>query len=75
MFKGIPQQFYVARYHSLAIEKETINKDLQITASSLEDNEIMGIMHRYLSIFGIQFHPESFLTEHGKELLKNFVDL
>jgi anthranilate synthase component 2 len=60
------------RYHSLAIRRATLPKCLEVTAES-EDGEIMGVRHRELAVEGVQFHPESFLTEHGHALLKNFL--
>ena len=62
------------RYHSLAIERESCPAELEITAWC-EDGEIMGIRHKELNVQGVQFHPESILTEHGHALLKNFIDL
>jgi len=72
VFAGLPAQFTVNRYHSLAIERATCPACLQITAWS-DDGEIMGIKHRTLDIEGVQFHPESILSEHGHALLKNFL--
>jgi anthranilate synthase component 2 len=79
VFSGLPAKFTVIRYHSLAIERETIPDVLQITATT-EDGEIMGVRHRELAgtatpLEGVQFHPESILTEHGHAMLKNFLDL
>lgn len=73
VFKGLPQDFRATRYHSLAIERESIPECLEITAQS-EDGEIMGVRHRDYAVEGVQFHPESILTEHGHQLLKNFLD-
>lgn len=73
IFKGLKNPFTATRYHSLVIEKKTCPKDLLITATS-EDGEIMGVRHRTLpSLEGVQFHPESILTEGGKDLLRNFL--
>ena len=72
VFKGIPNPFTVTRYHSLAIEKSSIPAVLEITATS-SDGEIMGVRHREFAIEGVQFHPESILSEHGHALLKNFL--
>ncbi len=72
VFNGLPRQFTVNRYHSLAIERATCPACLEITAWS-EDGEIMAVKHRSLAIEGMQFHPESILTEHGHALLKNFL--
>jgi anthranilate synthase component 2 len=72
VFVGLPKQFTVNRYHSLAIERESCPSELQVTAWT-EDGEIMGVKHRTLAIEGVQFHPESILTEHGHAMLKNFL--
>jgi anthranilate synthase component II len=72
VFEGLPEQFTVNRYHSLAIERETCPTCLRVTAWT-QDGEIMGIRHTELDIEGVQFHPESILTEHGYDLLKNFL--
>jgi anthranilate synthase/aminodeoxychorismate synthase-like glutamine amidotransferase len=75
VFAGVKSPFRATRYHSLVIEKSTCPKDLLITATS-EDGAIMGIRHRRLpALEGVQFHPESILTEHGKELLSNFLNM
>ncbi len=79
VYTALPKQFTVIRYHSLAIERDTLPAVLQITATS-EDGEIMGVRHRDLAgtatpLEGVQFHPESILTEHGHAMLKNFLDL
>jgi anthranilate/para-aminobenzoate synthase component II len=68
------QEFPATRYHSLVIERDTLPDCLEITATS-EDNEIMGIRHRELPVWGVQFHPESLATENGIIILKNFLDL
>ena len=72
VFAALPEQFTVNRYHSLAIEKSTLPDCLEITASS-EDGEIQGVRHKELAIEGVQFHPESILTEHGHAMLRNFL--
>lgn len=72
VFAGLPQQFTVNRYHSLAIERATCPSCLSVTAWT-EDGEIMGVRHTELDIEGVQFHPESILTEHGHAMLKNFL--
>ena len=72
VFKDIPNPFTVTRYHSLAIEKSSIPAVLEITATS-SDGEIMGVRHRDFAVEGVQFHPESILSEHGHALLKNFL--
>ena len=72
VFRGLPSPFLATRYHSLAIRRATLPACLEVTAES-EDGEIMGVRHRELALEGVQFHPESFLTEHGHALLKNFL--
>jgi len=73
VFAGLPAQFTVNRYHSLAIEKSSCPEVLEVTATT-DDGEIMGVRHRELPIQGVQFHPESILTEHGHAMLKNFLE-
>jgi anthranilate synthase component 2 len=73
VFRGIKNPFIATRYHSLVIEKQTLPNCFDITAWT-DDNEIMGIKHKELAIEGVQFHPESILSEHGHDLLKNFLD-
>ena len=73
VFAGLPKQFTVNRYHSLVIDKNTLPDCLEITATS-EDGEIQGVRHKTLAVEGVQFHPESILTEHGHAMLKNFLD-
>ncbi len=72
IFKGLPNPYTATRYHSLVIEKESLPDCLAITAWT-EDGEIMGVRHKSLAIEGVQFHPESVLTEYGHELLDNFI--
>ncbi|WP_019123094.1 aminodeoxychorismate/anthranilate synthase component II [Brevibacillus massiliensis] len=72
IFGDIPSPFQAARYHSLLIDAETLPEVLEVTARTLE-GEIMGIRHRKYPIEGVQFHPESIITEHGKAILKNFI--
>lgn len=79
VYTGLPGEFSVIRYHSLAIERETLPAVLEVTSTS-EDGEIMGVRHRELAgtktpLEGVQFHPESILTEHGHAMLKNFLEL
>mgnify|MGYP001281860367 FL=1 len=74
IFKNLPVPFKATRYHSLVIQRDTLSDDFEITAES-EDNEIMGIRHKKYILEGIQFHPESIMTETGKDLLKNFLTL
>jgi anthranilate synthase component II len=73
VFAGLPERFTVNRYHSLAIERASCPKELRITAWT-DDGEIMGVRHASLPIEGVQFHPESILTEHGHAMLKNFLE-
>jgi len=72
VFHGLPSPFIATRYHSLAIRRSTLPGCLEVTAQS-EDGEIMGVRHREFAVEGVQFHPESFLTEHGHALLRNFL--
>ncbi|MGB7421025.1 MAG: aminodeoxychorismate/anthranilate synthase component II [Comamonas sp.] len=72
VFAGLPRQFTVNRYHSLAIARDTLPDCLVVTATS-EDGEIQGVRHKALAVEGVQFHPESILTEHGHALLRNFL--
>lgn len=73
VFTGLPKQFTVNRYHSLAIERASCPACLQVTART-DDGEIMGVRHTELDIEGVQFHPESVLTEHGHAMLRNFLE-
>ena len=73
VFKNLPEKFTVNRYHSLAIERSSCPADLEVTAWT-EDGEIMGVRHKHMAIEGVQFHPESILTEHGHAMLKNFLE-
>lgn len=72
IFSGLPNPFTATRYHSLAIRRETLPACLEITAWT-DDGEIMGVRHRTLAVQGVQFHPESIMTEHGHALLDNFL--
>jgi anthranilate synthase component II len=72
VFRGLPSPFDATRYHSLAIERASCPAQLEITAWT-QDGEIMGVRHRNLAVEGVQFHPESILTEHGHALLRNFL--
>ena len=74
IFAGLPNPFEATRYHSLLVKRETFPGVLEITAETAE-GEIMGLRHRQLPIFGVQFHPESILTLEGKKLLQNFLNL
>jgi anthranilate synthase component 2 len=73
VFRNLPNPFTATRYHSLVIERESLPACLEITAWT-DDGDIMGVQHRELPVEGVQFHPESILTEHGHELLKNFLE-
>lgn len=72
VFAGLPSPFTATRYHSLIVKKETLPDSLEVTAWT-EDGEIMGIRHKQFDVEGVQFHPESIITEHGHEMLRNFV--
>ena len=73
VFHGLPGRMTVIRYHSLAIERASLPAELEVTATA-EDGEIMGVRHRELPVEGVQFHPESILSEHGHAMLKNFLE-
>ena len=72
VFKNLPSPYTIIRYHSLAIERESLPECLEVTAWT-DDGEIMGVRHKQYAIEGVQFHPESILSEHGHALLKNFL--
>ncbi len=74
LFRGLPSPFTATRYHSLAVRRETLPDCLEVTAWTA-DGEIMGLMHKDRPIHGVQFHPESIATEHGHEMIGNFLDL
>ena len=74
LFRDMPNPFAATRYHSLVINRDTLPESLEITAET-EEGEIMGIRHRELPIWGVQFHPESILTESGRKILENFLTL
>ena len=74
VFKNLPNPYTVIRYHSLAIERESLPDCLEVTAWT-DDGEIMGVRHKELKVEGVQFHPESILSEHGHALLKNFLSI
>lgn len=73
LFRGLPEQGLVARYHSLAVVADTLPPELTATART-EDGEIMAVQHRQYPIYGVQFHPESIMTPEGKAMLKNFIE-
>ena len=74
LFAGMPNPFHATRYHSLVIQRETLPACLEITAET-DEGEIMGVRHKEFPIWGVQFHPESILTENGRTLVKNFLHL
>jgi anthranilate synthase component 2 len=73
ILKGVTNPFGATRYHSLAIQKDDIPAELQVTALSMDDAEIMGVRHRKYPIEGVQFHPESIMTSEGKKMIRNFL--
>ena len=73
IFNSIPNRFLATRYHSLVIAPKTMPNELEVTAKT-EDDVVMGVQHKRYPIFGVQFHPESIATQHGKVLLRNFVE-
>jgi anthranilate synthase component 2 len=79
LYRGLPERFTVIRYHSLTIARETLPAELEITATA-DDGEIMGVRHREMAatatpLEGVQFHPESILSEHGHAMLRNFIEM
>ena len=74
LFRGVNGPFHATRYHSLVIERASAPDDLEITART-DDGVIMAVAHRALPVYGVQFHPESIASEHGRTILKNFLDL
>jgi anthranilate synthase/aminodeoxychorismate synthase-like glutamine amidotransferase len=75
LFEGLPHPFTATRYHSLVVKRDSLPADLVATAWTEDDGEIMGLRHRTLPIYGVQFHPESILTPDGKQILANFLKL
>jgi para-aminobenzoate synthetase component II len=75
LFQGMPNPFTATRYHSLLVKRDTLPDALEITAETKPEGEIMGIRHKQHPIWGVQFHPESILTESGKQILANFLRL
>lgn len=73
VFRGLPSPFRATRYHSLVVERESLPECLEVTAWT-DDGDVMGLRHKHLAVEGVQFHPESILTEHGHALLKNFLE-
>jgi len=75
IFKNLPQEFTATRYHSLIVDKETLPDTIEATAFSADDNEIMALKVKYREIYGVQFHPESIMSEYGHEIIGNFLKL
>ena len=75
IFKGIENPFEATRYHSLVIDPSTLPGELEVTATTLDDKEIMGVRHKTFPLWGVQFHPESILTKEGMNILRNFLHL
>jgi len=75
VFAGITEPFSAGRYHSLVISNDSVPPDLEVTARTREDGTIMGVRHRKYKVHGVQFHPESVLTDEGRRILQNFLDL
>ncbi len=73
VFQGLPEDFAATRYHSLVVAQDDLPECLEVTAVSGDDNEIMGLRHKWWPVEGVQFHPESILSEHGRGLLANFL--
>lgn len=74
LFKGIKNGFRAARYHSLAVEPNSLPSELKVTAQDVDDREIMAVENSDKSIYGVQFHPESIMTEDGKKIIENFLE-
>jgi anthranilate synthase component 2 len=75
VFRGINDSFQATRYHSLTVAPETMPESLEVTAHSVDDGVVMGVMHRSHPVHGVQFHPESIASQHGHQILKNFLDI
>ena len=75
IFNDIPQEFTQTRYHSLVVKKDNVPDIIEVMATSLDDNEIMALQIKGKPIYGVQFHPESIMSEHGHKILKNFLSL
>jgi anthranilate synthase component 2 len=73
LFQGIPREFSVCRYHSWAVEAHSVNQDVLIVTARDPRGEVMGLRHREYDVHGVQFHPESILTEHGKQMIENWL--
>lgn len=74
LFAGLPSPFVATRYHSLIVEPDTLPDVLEVTARTAQ-GEIMGLRHKHYPVYGVQFHPESILTEHGPQILQNFLNV
>ena len=74
IFSGLPKVVEGARYHSLIAKRDTVPDTLEVIAED-RDGEVMGVKHKAFELFGLQFHPESILTSHGMEMIKNFITL
>ena len=75
VFDGLSSSFQAGRYHSLVVDEQTLPADLEVTARTKEDRLVMGLRHRTLPIHGVQFHPESVLTNEGRRILRNFLEM
>lgn len=75
LFKGVKNGFRAARYHSLAVESNSLPSELKVTAQDVDDQEIMAVENSDKSIYGVQFHPESIMTEDGKKIIENFLEV
>ena len=75
IFKNLENPFEATRYHSLVIDPKTLPQELEVTATTVDDQEIMGVRHKTLPLWGVQFHPESILTKEGMNILRNFLHL
>ena len=75
VFAGVTASFQAGRYHSLVVDEKTLPGDLEVTARTKEDGLVMGLQHRTLPIHGVQFHPESVLTNEGRRILRNFLEM
>lgn len=75
LYKDVEKKLTVMRYHSLVIDKDTLNDEFKVTAVSEDDMEIMSIEHKEYSLYGLQYHPESVFTQEGKKILRNFIDI
>ena len=75
LFKGLPEEFTETRYHSLIVEKENLPSCIKVTSKSLDDDEIMSLEIEGKKIYGVQFHPESIMSEYGYEMIDNFLKI